>query len=847
MSTVSIPSFDFSAFYYQTILDALIQYKRTNVPEHTDESEYDPLMQFLRMQALVGHLNNCLLDLVANENTLPTAKLVDSVRNMLRLIDYELLTAAPAQADIVVELSKVFSTSYGLISEDAQFATEREAGKDPVIFERATAMEIARTDRFGYVFGCEGGSYTDYTTKANSQTTPADDWSPFTGAVAMKDAIYFGHDDIMWNQLGLWFTTPMAGTKATGWIQFVAKANLVDGETFVLDDGTNPAVTFHFNVTGGYTPVGGYDATNIEVDVSGDITSDQVATTAKTAINGVGSTLYITGGSITAGKLNLENDNFGIAGNQTITETVADGGFSVSGMSGGTEGIVGIWEYYDGDFEKQAPTGVTDLGGSLEFDLTGYLGSTNRQGTQIRVRFNETTAYQDVESVWSGGKNKVTTGYLGQTSPSTTASDYTVGSDWEEMSGITDGTLMLSQNGQLVYTLPQTLTEDWIAGLINSVTAYWIRYRVITVTGIVDVPVFQYGRLDQGAQYLLASVTQGRTQIEDPLGSSDGTANQRFETSRDYYISGSMVFGVDGEDWTEVDNFLASKPTDKHYTIEIGEDDRATVVCGDGVTGKIPPTGTNNVYAEYRWGANEDGNTGYNTIVVNKSGLSYIKKIWNPRPAAGWDEAQGASETSLEQAKIAGPASIRTGLVALSPSDVEALTISFTDTEGARPFARAKAIEEGFGPKTIELVVVAKGGVDAQASTAQLAALDEYFNGDPYAHPPIDKHLVANQEVTSGNYTKKTINITATVYGDVTVSAIQSRLSAVISPSAVKDDGVTWEWDFGGDVPTSRILHEIFETSENITKVTLTVPSSDVVLSARELPVIGTVAITIVS
>ncbi len=68
-----------------------------------------------------------------------------------------------------------------------------------------------------------------------------------------------------------------------------------------------------------------------------------------------------------------------------------------------------------------------------------------------------------------------------------------------------------------------------------------------------------------------------------------------------------------------------------------------------------------------------------------------------------------------------------------------------------------------------------------------------------------------------------------------------------LDPEALKDDGVTFEWVFGAEVDDSRISHEIFETDESITKVDLTTPSAPVALFARELPVLGTVSITIVA
>src|SRR6185436_19690811 len=74
-TTVQIPNFKFASFYYGQILEALTLYKRQFAPELTDESEFEPAMQLLRAFALVGHLNNVLSDIIANETTLPTAQL----------------------------------------------------------------------------------------------------------------------------------------------------------------------------------------------------------------------------------------------------------------------------------------------------------------------------------------------------------------------------------------------------------------------------------------------------------------------------------------------------------------------------------------------------------------------------------------------------------------------------------------------------------------------------------------------------------------------------------------------------------------------------------------------------
>ena len=131
---IIIPSFDFSGFYYPEILRSLIQYQRINVPEITDESDEEPFQQLLRAFALVGHLNNVLLDVVANEALLTTSRLLESVRGHLALIDVTLSQAAPASTDVVLELSKVFAVATNLIPVNSQFATVETDDSPQIIF-----------------------------------------------------------------------------------------------------------------------------------------------------------------------------------------------------------------------------------------------------------------------------------------------------------------------------------------------------------------------------------------------------------------------------------------------------------------------------------------------------------------------------------------------------------------------------------------------------------------------------------------------------------------------------------------------------------------------------------------
>ena len=719
-TTITVPSFEFSSFYYAQILEALLVRKRIDVPELTDESDFEPFIQLLRSMALVGHLNNVLLDVVANENTLPTAQLTETVRNMLQLIDYRLASAAPASTELVYELARTFATSTEVIPPRAQAATRGDSETDPIFFEALDGVTVSNTEYFTSVQSSDGGVFTDHTAAAAAPSN----FTPWA-TPATADALYFGHDSVMW--------------------------------------------------------------TNITVNL------------------------------VTA----LAN-------------------------------IVGVWEYHDGDLYDVQPALVTNIGGGqLVLDLTTLLGAQDRRGATVRVTLNESGVTEDVVSTWNGSANVATVGLLGQTAPSTVVTDYTIGSAWTELDSSlsfddeTEGLTVIGPAREVTFDVPQNEIANWRKTTINGVNAFWIRFRVITTSGPTS-PTLASCRPDNGKQYVLAAATQGRSATDDPLGSSTGAPNQEFQTSRDYFVDASEVVTVDDEEWTRVDNFLGSSPQDKHYVLSRGDNDRATVRFGDGVTGRIPPLAQGNISIDYRFNAEIDGNVGGNTIVVDKTGLSYVNRLWNPRQAGGWTEAEGASAASLERAKLAGPATLRTKDVALNGDDAIILAQAFRASDGTRPFGRATYIEEGFGPKTIELVLCGSGGVVPTAE--HLAELELYFNGDKYSSPPVRSHYVSNQKVYAVAFDPYYVDLDLTVEApeSVTEEQIRNGVVQVVQPEALKADGVTFEWNFGGRVPLSRIQHEVFKVDDQITDVDVDSPASDMVLSARQLPIARTINVTVV-
>jgi hypothetical protein len=706
--TITLPDFDFTGFYYPQILEALRQYGRINVPEMTSEEPEEPFIQLERAFALVGHLNNVNLDAAALESMLPTCRTREGLRNLLSLIDYPVRDAIPAAVDVLVEITKTFTTPIDLIPAGTLFSTQLLPDVGTIFFETKELYRIQPNNVMGAVFGDEVGVFADFTTQANGSLP----WQPWAGAPAQNDAIYFGHSSIMFNQLAI-----------------------------------------------------------------------------------------------------------------TVTVASAD--------------IFGTWEYYDGDIKDAAPNTVTNLGSNLEFDLTTLLGSVNRAGSIVRVTHLQSTAYEELFSLWDGSKNYCVTGLLGQSIPDTDPNEYAVGTEWNPLDVTTDSLTNFTQTGIIAFTLPLTLTQKWIKGMVNEFEGHFIRYRVVEVGGAPTGPTLSTVSIDNARHFASLECTQGETIRVNPLATSDGQPNQQYQLSHLNLIEGSVQAWVGAQEWGYVDNFLSSTPASKDFSLIRPEDEYPIIVFGNGVNGRIPPL-SEDIVVVYRIGADKDGNVGARTVVVNSSGVAFLGQIYNPRPASGWNQKEGDTEQDRERLKIAGPADLRTRDRAVSPDDCEVLATEFIDVYGSRIVSRALGLEESLGVKTIELVCVGTGGAAVPESSKQ--ELSDYFNGNEVSG--VKGVLVINHELVVTDYQPRYVSVDAIVYGG-NATQIENLLVGLLHPEALKSDGVAWEWDFGGEVPKSRIISEIFKV-DGFRKVVLNTPATDITLATRELPLTSGVLITLV-
>lgn len=807
--TIEVPDVPFAGFYYPEILRDALTFFRRNVDEIglTDENDFEVHVQLLRAFAYVGHLNNTRLDTVATELLIDSLTLLESLKRLLRLIGVEVNSATPATVDLLIELSQVItSDTADFIPDLAEFATD---AVPPIGYEVIDGVDLNRTDQVDYVyFFKRERSVTDGVFDTAASDTIESATAAFTTADVGKHIVREPEAGAIFNNIGEFRIVEFLSASR------VRVVRIPDSEPpgFATESGAGLYI-YEFTANGA-TDVNTAGAPYFQPWASDPSTND---------------CLYI-------GHEQALWDQIGVAMQTAIS-------------SGQTPGV---WEYFDNERSSFNPKEVVDnLDGTLTLDVTTLTGTKRAASGVVIVEYTVTGTKEKAAIAYVGGVNKITTQtLLGQSgTPSTDTDNYLVTADWVPLANQVDGTESggsFEQDGDVEYDIPQTRERSWLSTDVNLSEAMWIRFRLTGIVTPVTVAEIDRIRIDEGTQYLVAIATQGETVGPKIIGSSDGTARQEFELPDDPYIDNTETIEVDEagggnfEEYTYVPNFLSSTATSRHYMRETDAEGIATIIFGDGTNGKIPPSGTDNIRATYRIGGDEDGNVGANEVVVNSDGTPQISSVTNPRAASGWVMKDGGSEEDIERLKREGPAELRTRDTGTTGDDIERLAIrNFTDRNGASPVVRAYAEPEGFGPKTVKLLVVGTGGTTLTG--AQLEDLDEYFNGDRYANPPTHGALMLNHEVTSVNYEPRTIDIVTTVvWPNGNAESIRNALLALLQPLSLEEDGTTWTWDFGGTVAISRVYSEIHAVDPTIVRVpTLTIEgvSTSVPLVGNQLPV----------
>ena len=524
------------------------------------------------------------------------------------------------------------------------------------------------------------------------------------------------------------------------------------------------------------------------------------------------------------------------------------------------------WEYRD-DRSGQ-PDDVTDNGdGTITLEVDSVVGASassgnggEASGLTVIVRCMRTGVSESCEIDGGTLPNKITTtGTLGQTTISVNAADYVIETEWVELPGQVDGTagLMTVDDTTVGWALPFDAAHRWIksdpAGL--GVDAYWIRARLARLGNAAPPTITTIGDARKTTWAVEFAVRQGR-RVVDKLGASDGTASQRFKLNRSPFLA-LVSLTVDGEGWAEVDNFLSSAAHDRHFTLDEEPDGSWWISFGDGTAGKAPAASAV-IVATYRIGGDVSGNVGAGTITRDRTGNSKIKAITNYAAATGWEAQEGTTAASLNALRVEIPASLRVRSRAVTVEDYQNLAEEFTTADGSSPVARALAVEETGGPKTVGLYCVGPSG--EAPSAEDLAELATYLNGEVKGLQRVGGVVPANMLALPGAYTPRTVNVTVQVkvledYADGAAARVEAALKTILLPTAtrlVKDTDGTWVdsgiylWTWGGEVDPAVLLGAIYTSTPGIVGIDLSAPSAAFTLATGELPIYGSITVTVV-
>ncbi|MCJ7602010.1 MAG: baseplate J/gp47 family protein, partial [Desulfobulbaceae bacterium] len=223
-------------------------------------------------------------------------------------------------------------------------------------------------------------------------------------------------------------------------------------------------------------------------------------------------------------------------------------------------------------------------------------------------------------------------------------------------------------------------------------------------------------------------VEEGRLVKNEIIGFSDGSKNQRFtlahaglilrsagatqKINRDIIITTSLGETID--EWTLQESLAFSREKQKDYTVEIDDQDVATVIFGDGAFGAIP-AGSATIRATYRVGGGLKGNTPANTIqtIVDASQI-----VLNGIKATNQEAATGGAEReSIKHAVMHAPAVFRSLKRAVTEDDYKALALDF------KGVGKVRAVSSSWNRVT--LFVAPEGG--GRVSDVLEAGLLSYF------------------------------------------------------------------------------------------------------------------------
>jgi hypothetical protein len=259
--------------------------------------------------------------------------------------------------------------------------------------------------------------------------------------------------------------------------------------------------------------------------------------------------------------------------------------------------------------------------------------------------------------------------------------------------------------------------------------------------------------ISAGDMYTTATIEQSEDQSDS--FTALGEANETFTLTQTPFLDDSETITIGGSTWTQVDNFVDSTSTSKHYTISVDEYDQGKVKTGDGTNGAIPTTG-DAVLVDYKIGGGLSGNVEASSV-LNLLGGPFTDSLGNPVNVYVINVAAlagGSDRETTVQAKQNAPRSIRVLSRCVARQDFEDVAEAYSGVSHAFMMTsnQSVSVAENYG----NLYIVPDAG--GAAGSTLLTNIENEINVN---YPPM---LTFGWEARATTFV--TINITATVYLD---------------------------------------------------------------------------------
>jgi predicted phage baseplate assembly protein len=206
--------------------------------------------------------------------------------------------------------------------------------------------------------------------------------------------------------------------------------------------------------------------------------------------------------------------------------------------------------------------------------------------------------------------------------------------------------------------------------------------RGVTVVTFDRSLTYRYVRKTVTLNANVAPATHGET-VQEVLGGGDAAkAYQQFTLKQAplTYVGAATPTGgattlevrVDDVRWHEVPSLFGHGPDERVYVTRLGEDAKTTVIFGDGTTGARLPTGQENVKARYRKGLGLAGLVKADQLTLLLTRPLGVKGVTNPVPGLG-----AADGERLDEARRNAPLTVLTLGRVVSLRDYEDFAMAF--------------------------------------------------------------------------------------------------------------------------------------------------------------------------